>query len=855
MEETAIPEDEESLNSNIAFVPATRYTLIQRIRKRKDCNQEKKVEFIRSIQLNLMIFLSGICFVLAILSYLTKTMPKKRRLCLIHIQLGASLLLMMDRFAYIYRGDVSTTGWWMVRISNFSVFFITLFLIYFFNMYLIDLLRNEGGLSRTPKRFIAVQILLAVELVLLIVSQFTGLYYTFDATNHYQRARFFPVCYIVPLSCMVIQLSVVWQYHKRLRTIVWLPIFLFDLLPFVAALIQFFAYGISVQNLTMVGLIILLYIFVIVDMNKTVEKANRIEVEILRQEQQKMRTLFEQTAAALANAIDAKDKYTHGHSTRVAEYSKQIAVLAGKSEEECEDVYFAGLLHDIGKIGVPDRIINKEGKLTDEEFNEIKKHPVIGNQILSTISKSPYLSIGAHYHHERYDGHGYPDGLKGTDIPDIARIIAVADAYDAMTSKRSYRNPIPQQKVREEIVKGMYTQFDPLYSKLMIHLIDQDTEYKMREHSETGNLSGKMELSCGAFRENISEGIQILDSITKIHMHCRVEEKFLSENSIPTFILFDSLDARVPDTDFKRKEMLYIEYATIRMDGKIECKDARKIESDVENSTECDLEKTLEEYKNGIDFDIEAVRQNDHAMISISSKFKKIKIIIALPYASRFSYIAITGEHCHISDMEINNTGKIIPKDFIPRIAEEISYINVPAGDIPNVQIDGWRTASSEAIPVRDSMKIRFHSQSLPTSRLIWHCPFVSIFYSDDKKINGPNFREFVLVRLDGENWESDDYSKNTVVINRTDRFAGWDAWKQLNKQGIDCEVNVLRSGRKITITTENLGVAISCTSILHEDFPEVYLALTGDLCAITNIRVEKQLIPAKPKKNTPAAS
>lgn len=192
--------------------------------------------------------------------------------------------------------------------------------------------------------------------------------------------------------------------------------------------------------------------------------------------------MFEQTTEALASAIDAKDPYTHGHSSRVAMYAAQIARESGKPEKECEKVYYAGLLHDVGKIGIRSAVINKPGRLTDEEYVEIKLHPVLGDQILKRIQESPYLSIGAHYHHERYDGKGYPEGLKGVDIPEIARIIAVADAYDAMTSKRSYRDPIPQQQVRKEMVKGMGTQFDPEYAKILIHMIDLDIEYTMREH-------------------------------------------------------------------------------------------------------------------------------------------------------------------------------------------------------------------------------------------------------------------------------------------------------------------------------------------------------------------------------------
>ncbi len=123
----------------------------------------------------------------------------------------------------------------------------------------------------------------------------------------------------------------------------------------------------------------------------------------------------------------------------------------------------------------------KKGKLTPEEYDIIKSHPVIGWQILSKINKYSYLSDGARYHHERYDGKGYPDGLKGKAIPDPARIISVADAYDAMTSRRSYRNPLPQEAVRGELIRCSGTQFDPEFAKIMLDLIDRDTGYAMRE--------------------------------------------------------------------------------------------------------------------------------------------------------------------------------------------------------------------------------------------------------------------------------------------------------------------------------------------------------------------------------------
>jgi len=189
--------------------------------------------------------------------------------------------------------------------------------------------------------------------------------------------------------------------------------------------------------------------------------------------------LASQTITALSNAVEAKDLYTKGHSQRVATYSKEIARRMGYNEERIDDIYYIGLLHDIGKLGVGDAVINKNGKLTDEEFAEIKRHPEIGYDILKIITEIPDISIGAKYHHEKVNGSGYPDGLGGREIPEIAKIIAVADAYDAMTSNRSYRAIMPQEKVRSEIRKNSGTQFAPEIAEIMIQMIDEDVEYKM----------------------------------------------------------------------------------------------------------------------------------------------------------------------------------------------------------------------------------------------------------------------------------------------------------------------------------------------------------------------------------------
>ena len=184
---------------------------------------------------------------------------------------------------------------------------------------------------------------------------------------------------------------------------------------------------------------------------------------------------------SLAVAIDTKDNYTKGHSQRVADYSREIAKRARFSEKDQEEIYIMGLLHDIGKIGIPDAVINKPDKLNDEEYEIIKQHPAMGAKILDNIKEDPNLALGAKCHHERFDGKGYPEGLAGDDIGEFAKIIAVADAYDAMSSYRSYRDVLDQNVILQEIENGKGTQFDPKYADIMLSIIHEDTDYNLRE--------------------------------------------------------------------------------------------------------------------------------------------------------------------------------------------------------------------------------------------------------------------------------------------------------------------------------------------------------------------------------------
>ena len=211
--------------------------------------------------------------------------------------------------------------------------------------------------------------------------------------------------------------------------------------------------------------------------------ATEIDEYIRKVEESKeaVQNLTTEVMDALAHTIDANDSYTNGHSHRVAIYSRMLAKNLGMSIEEQEKIYCMGLLHDIGKIGVPGAIINKTSKLTDEEYELIKSHTIKGCEILDEIQSFPELAYAARWHHELYNGSGYPDKKAGEEIPFYVRIIAVADSYDAMTSNRSYRKYLPQDVVRGEIEKNAGKQFDPQVAACMLKIIDADKNYSLHE--------------------------------------------------------------------------------------------------------------------------------------------------------------------------------------------------------------------------------------------------------------------------------------------------------------------------------------------------------------------------------------
>jgi putative nucleotidyltransferase with HDIG domain len=187
---------------------------------------------------------------------------------------------------------------------------------------------------------------------------------------------------------------------------------------------------------------------------------------------------------SLTSAVDAKDAYTCGHSERVALLSRNLAQQIGLTEQQVEDIYMAALLHDVGKIGVPESVLQKTGKLTPEEFDQMKKHPAIGARILQDVRQIRHIIPGVMHHHERFDGKGYPTGLAGLDIPLMGRIICLADSFDAMTSNRTYRKALPLEVALAEIRRCAGTHFDPELAEAFLQTSPDQYRDLLLDHQE-----------------------------------------------------------------------------------------------------------------------------------------------------------------------------------------------------------------------------------------------------------------------------------------------------------------------------------------------------------------------------------
>ncbi len=761
---------------------------------------------LQKYQLDIMLGLGSVCLMIAVFAGFTRQLPRYRRRVLIYLELASAFLLFFDRAAYIFRGDTGALGMRMVRISNFCVFMLILSFMHAMNLYVCDLCRHEIGLSVLPGRLKLVEVLICVGWVMVVISQFTGAYYYIDENNIYHRGEGFILGYIIPFVVLLIELSVIIEYHEKLRRRIFVSLLLFSLTPVAASVLQIFIRGISITNIVMAALAVLLYAYVIQETDDRTEEGNRQAIDAVNRQRSEVQKVFDSMVKAVAAANDTKDERTKGHAERIAGYAREIAKRAGMDEIKSWEVYYSAMLMDSG------------GTFAD-------------------TAEYPFLGDAAKYMNENYDGHGNRLKLKGKDIPETARIAAVAEAYDDLTSYMGGREPLAQGKVRDSLESGMGRHLDPEYVRIMMEMIDQDADYMMREfeesskETETNDLTKAAGMHFGDYKERVTDGIRITEKKLKIKLKCKADKGFEGRGGMPAIILFDSFDSCVHRNERSIKNQRYMEFGEIWFDGHTICTSARDIKAENEKTEGFNDSGTLI-------YEVEAVKYRDHARVMIKSEAGSSVITVALPDAARFVYMALTGEYCRISDISVDMTDEEIDETYIRRIAGEVSFLNRMEGDLPNVQIDGYRSASSAGVLLYDGMNFVFHTMSLPTADLVLHCPYVLIYSADDGKIGGKNYHEYACIRIDGEDGTDGDTSVNTLTVKRSADFAGWDAWKEYNKKGYDCEIGFKRRGNRITVATENAGLFVKCVTKTGGGAERIYAALTGDQCAFTDIRV-----------------
>ena len=353
-----------------------------------------------------------------------------------------------------------------------------------FLYYVISVAFKNSKREHVKAHYIINLSIISLYLLSLIINSFTGFYFNFDGGtyNHgplYLLTNAVAIFFLVESAIIIVIKRKVFNKKQIVSSALFYTVFL------TAFLLQLFVFQDTLLSDfgTALGTLIVFfsietpdYVKLMSTLNELNELKASLEITVdnrtkeLANEKQSYKTLTLETLSSLAELIDAKDHYTNGHSFRVAAYAKALAKELGL-EEEAEKIYFAGLIHDVGKIGISEAILTKPGKLTDDEFKTIQSHAPLGGNILSGIRQFKLFEEVARYHHERWDGTGYPDKLKGEGIPFEARIVAVCDVFDAMTSDRSYRKALSDKVAIEELNNIKGTQLDPKMVDAFISII------------------------------------------------------------------------------------------------------------------------------------------------------------------------------------------------------------------------------------------------------------------------------------------------------------------------------------------------------------------------------------------------
>ncbi len=322
------------------------------------------------------------------------------------------------------------------------------------------------------------------ESIVLIINIFSGFAFYVSEQNLYMRGPLF-ILLNAPTLIYLGAIGLLFLHHKRFSVREGIVFFLFIMVPTIASIVRYLHPEIAFYNaffsLGLVFVMLFIQAEEKVHLKQSENELILLKNEKLEQSNDLMDYLITQLTLGWSKSAEMLDAYGPGHSVRVANISKEIAFHLGFDEAKQVETYYAALLHDIGNNRVPEAVRYKVGKYTSDELETMKMHTVAGYHMLKGISEMPELSYAARWHHEKYDGSGYPNGLRGEEIPLVARIVAVADAYDAMTTVRSYRKIFPQDLVKEQLEAGMGIQFDPKIAKIMIDIMNEDIDYEMSQ--------------------------------------------------------------------------------------------------------------------------------------------------------------------------------------------------------------------------------------------------------------------------------------------------------------------------------------------------------------------------------------
>lgn len=396
-------------------------------------------------------------------------------------------------FTNEYASNVPT---WLNMFLNGLFFFSGSVVAVLFLYYTVSTALHDTSVKKRKILYLINLIFLGVNFFLVFINNFTGFFFYFNEQAVYSHGPAYLFVNALSIAFTVESAVIFLIKRKKFNIKQIISTILFYVLFFGSFLVQLFVFPdilLSDFGVAIGSLIVFFsietpdYVKLMATLQELNDLKGSLEIQVkdrtdeLVNEKESYEKLTLETLSSLARVIDAKDHYTVGHSFRVAAYAKGMADELGFSRDRSEQLYFAGLIHDVGKIGISENILTKPGKLDNKEFEIIKSHSSLGGDILTGIYEFPIFASVARHHHERFDGSGYPDKLKGSNIPYEARIVAICDSFDAMTSDRSYRKALSDEVAIKELIAGKGTQFDPALVETFLTLYNKFSD-SIRNH-------------------------------------------------------------------------------------------------------------------------------------------------------------------------------------------------------------------------------------------------------------------------------------------------------------------------------------------------------------------------------------